>query len=119
MGTQSGASSLNVPPSRLTSLRGLSRGFSRGISEQSSGSAILLRNSWEEKFFSMLMLGENEQSAAAAVAAAQQARGGTVDLANETARLMKENQNTSRVQQLSPQGSERTLSSVSDTEGMD
>mmetsp|Transcript_9156 Transcript_9156/g.14077 ORF Transcript_9156/g.14077 Transcript_9156/m.14077 type:complete len:426 (+) Transcript_9156:185-1462(+) len=117
--TQSGASSLGVPPSRLTSLRGLSMGLSRGISEQSSGSAILLRNSWEEKFFSMLMLGENEQSAAAAVAAAQQARGGTVDLANETARLMKENQNTSRVQQLSPQGSERTLSSVSDTEGMD
>jgi len=116
-----GVSSLGVPPSRLASLRGLSRGVSRGISEQSNGSAILLRNSWEEKFFSMLMLGENEQTAAAAVAAAQQsqqARGGAINIATETARLMKENQNAGRVRQLS-QGSERTLSSVSDAEDMD
>ena len=40
--------------------------MSRGVSGESSASAILLRNSWEDKFFSMLMLGENEQSAAAA-----------------------------------------------------
>lgn len=54
---------LNLPPSRLNSLmsRNLSRGVS-GLSVESSASAVL-RNSWEDKFFSMLMLGENEANA--------------------------------------------------------
>jgi len=74
---------LSLPPSRLNSLRGISRGLSRGISGMSvdsSASAVLLKNSWEDKYFSMLMLGETEQAAAQAaqaqmvadVAAAQQ-----------------------------------------------
>lgn len=53
------------PPERLNSLRGisvLSRGLSgltRGTSIESQNSAVLLRNSWEDKFFSMLMLDDN------------------------------------------------------------
>lgn len=54
------------PLSRLNSLRGISRGMSRGMSVESSASAVLMRNSWEDKFFSMLMLGESEAGAAAA-----------------------------------------------------
>lgn len=57
-------SALNQPPDRLNSLmtRNLSRGVSN-LSVDSSASAVLLRNSWEDKFFSMLMLGENEANA--------------------------------------------------------
>ena len=61
---------LDVPPGRFTSLRGISN-LSRGISGLSRGasiesqSSVLLRNAWEDKFFSMLMLGENEQAAQA------------------------------------------------------
>lgn len=66
---------LNLPPSRLNSLisRGLSRGVS-GLSVDSSASAVLLRNSWEDKFFSMLMLGENEANAQQQVQQQQQAQ---------------------------------------------
>lgn len=52
-------------PGRLNSLRGISAlsrgisGLSRGASIESSASAVLMRNSWEDKFFSMIMLGEN------------------------------------------------------------
>jgi HSF-type DNA-binding len=59
------------PPDRLNSLRGismLSRGLSsvaRGTSAGSNASAVLMRNSWEDKFFSMLMMDENAQNAAA------------------------------------------------------
>jgi hypothetical protein len=59
-------------PDRLNSLRGISTlsrglsGLSRGASIESNASAVLMRNSWEDKFFSMLMLGETEQNAAAA-----------------------------------------------------
>jgi HSF-type DNA-binding len=58
--------SMAAPPDRLNSLRGistLSRGLSgltRGASVESSASAVLMRNSWEDKFFSMLMLEGNE-----------------------------------------------------------
>jgi hypothetical protein len=72
---------VNAVPGRMNSLRGistLSRGLSsglsglaRGTSAESSASAVLLRNSWEDKFFSMLMLGENEASAAASASAAE------------------------------------------------
>ena len=61
---------MSYPPTRLSSLaRGLSRGISnlsRGLSSESQSSAMMLRNSWEDKFFSMLMLGENDAAAAAA-----------------------------------------------------
>jgi len=56
-----------APPDRMNSLRGISTlsrgvsGLTRGASEQSSASAVLMRNSWEDKFFSMLMLDGNEQ----------------------------------------------------------
>jgi hypothetical protein len=74
--------SVNAGPPRMNSLRGistLSRGLSsglsglgaRGTSVDSSASAVLLRNSWEDKFFSMLMLGENEASAAAGASAGE------------------------------------------------
>jgi len=57
---------------RLNSLRGISAltrgisGLSRGASVESSASAVVMRNSWEDKFFSMLMLGENGESQQAA-----------------------------------------------------
>jgi hypothetical protein len=50
---------------RFNSIRGISNlsrgisGLSRGASIESSASAVLMRNSWEDKFFSTLMLGEN------------------------------------------------------------
>ena len=59
--------SMAAPPDRMNSLRGistLSRGLSgltRGASVESSASAVLMRNSWEDKFFSMLMLEGNDQ----------------------------------------------------------
>lgn len=96
-------SAVTLPPSRLSSLaRGLSRGISnlsRGISAESSASAALLRNSWEDKFFSMLMLGENEAAAAAAAqnAAAQnmaamgQTNGAPVGFNNDMQSLMNSN----------------------------
>ena len=69
------------PPERLNSLRGLSvlsrglSGLTRGTSVESSASAVLLRNSWEDKFFSMLMLDENGNATNAAQAAAVAAGG--------------------------------------------
>lgn len=42
------------PMGDLNSLRGISQ-FSRGLSIESSASANLMRNSWDEKLFSMLM----------------------------------------------------------------
>ena len=84
---------LGLPPSRLSSLRGISN-LSRGISGLSRGasiestSSVLLRNTWEDKFFSMLMLGEHENAsaaaAAAAAAAAQQQGLNVADLMNPT-----------------------------------
>ena len=64
------------PGERFNSLRGLSvlsrglSGLARGTSVESSTSAVLLRNSWEDKFFSMLMLDENGNATNAAQAAA-------------------------------------------------
>ena len=55
-------------PDRMNSLRGLSTmsrgisGLTRGASVESSSSAVLMRNSWEDKFFSMLMLEANDQN---------------------------------------------------------
>jgi uncharacterized glyoxalase superfamily protein PhnB len=63
---------MGAPPDRLNSLRGisaLSRGLSRGASIESNASAVLMRNSWEDKFFSMLMLESNEQQNAQAASA--------------------------------------------------
>ena len=113
---------LTVPPSRLNSLRGISRGISRGLSVESSASAVLLRNSWEDKFFSMLMLGENEQqnqtdieNSAGPISddaiEAAIANGGTIPGAVKAGTDMNPHH-------MSPQGSERTLSSVSTTEAI-
>jgi hypothetical protein len=58
---------MGAPPDRTNSLRGistLSRGLSgltHSTSVESSASAVVMRNSWEDKFFSMLMLDGNEQ----------------------------------------------------------
>lgn len=83
-----------LPPSRLNSLaRGLSRGLSnlsRGVSVESNASAVLLRNSWEDKFFSMLMLGEGD-AAAAQNAAAQNMAGMSGLNASELQTLMNNN----------------------------
>jgi hypothetical protein len=57
---------VGLPAERFNSLRGISNlsrglsGLSRGASIESQGS-VILRNQWEDKFFSMLMLGENGQ----------------------------------------------------------
>jgi hypothetical protein len=56
---------MGAPPDRMNSLRGISTlsrgvsGLTRGASVESSASAVLMRNSWEDKFFSMLMLDNN------------------------------------------------------------
>ncbi len=61
--TQNLPGALSIPPDRLSSLRGISN-LSRGISSLSRGASIesqssaLLSNTWEDKFFSMLMSGE-------------------------------------------------------------
>jgi len=52
--------------------RGLSVGMPRGLSTDSSASAVMMKNSWEDKFFHALMLGDND----AAVAAQQQMAAG-------------------------------------------
>jgi hypothetical protein len=60
-----------APPERFNSLRGISQiardisGLDRGVSIESSASAVLMRSSWEDKFFSMLMLDANDQGTAA------------------------------------------------------
>lgn len=64
--------SLSMPPGRPDSLRGFSalqRGLSnlsRGMSAESQGGNAMLGNGFEDKFFSMLMNGENQKNAAAA-----------------------------------------------------
>jgi len=68
VGLQPPMGAMPAPPDRLNSLRGISTlsrgvsGLTRGASEQSSSSAVLMRNSWEDKFFSMLMLDGNGES---------------------------------------------------------
>lgn len=63
---------LSLPPGRVDSLRGmsaLSRGISnlsRGMSAESQGGNAMLGNAFEDKFFSMLMNGENQKNAAGA-----------------------------------------------------
>ena len=89
MGTGGGG-----PPERLNSLRGLSvlsrglSGLTRGTSVESSASAVLLRNSWEDKFFSMLMLDENgnatNAAAAAAAASGGEHQGGPVRISDRS-----------------------------------
>jgi len=136
---------LTLPPSRLNSLRGISRGVSRGVSVESSASAILLRNSWEDKFFSMLMLGENEQQqhqqqqhqqqqqqqvdgdiangpisdvAMEAMVAAAAANGGTVPGVVKSTTHDQNGHHHLAQPHLPTQGSDRTLSSVSTTEAI-
>ena len=64
--------SLSMPLGRPDSLRGFSalqRGLSnlsRGMSAESQGGNAMLGNGFEDKFFSMLMNGENQKNAAAA-----------------------------------------------------
>lgn len=76
------------PPDRMNSLRGLSvlsrgiSGLARGTSVESSASAVLLRNSWEDKFFSMLMLDENGNATNGAGAGSQDPAGGHGSMAN-------------------------------------
>jgi HSF-type DNA-binding len=114
---------LSLPPSRMNSLRGISRGVPRGASEQSSVSAVLLRNSWEDKFFSMLMLGENEQAQQQAQAAIDAVNGGPISdasldaaIAHDAGPIMNTRSHATDRLSLSRQDSEQSLSSVSDTE---
>ena len=80
-GMQAPIGNMPAPPDRLNSLRGISTlsrgvsGLTRAASEQSSSSAVLMRNSWEDKFFSMLMLDGNN-----AETGGVDANGGDVDL---------------------------------------
>jgi len=70
--TQNLTGSLSLPPGRVDSLRGisaLSRGISnlsRGMSAESQGGNAMLGNAFEDKFFSMLMNGENQKNAVGA-----------------------------------------------------
>jgi hypothetical protein len=124
------------PPSRLNSLRGISRGMSRGMSVESSSSAVVMRNSWEDKFFSMLMLGETEAGAAAAANAyteQQAAAAGGANAEAAAAAPMSEDVQVNAslaaspggapaeppplgIPKLSPTLSERSLSSVSSSD---
>lgn len=60
--------SMGAPPDRMNSLRGISTlsnglsGLTHSTSAESSASAVVMRTSWEDKFFSMLMLDGNEHS---------------------------------------------------------
>ena len=79
LGIQAPIGAMAAPPDRMNSLRGISTmsrgisGLTRGASEQSTASAVLMRNSWEDKFFSMLMLdGTNAETSGV--------NGGDVDL---------------------------------------
>jgi hypothetical protein len=65
---------VHVPPGRFNSLRGistLSRGITeamaRGTSVESTTSGVVLRNSWEDRIFSMLMLDNNDSTAVTAL----------------------------------------------------
>jgi len=68
--TQNLPGSLSLPPGRVDNLRGfsaLSRGISnlsRGMSAESQGGGNAMGNAFEDKFFSMLMNGENQKNAA-------------------------------------------------------
>lgn len=58
--------SMPAPPNRLNSLRGISTlrsisGLSRGASLDSTGSAVFMRNGWEDKMFSQIMLGDSSE----------------------------------------------------------
>ena len=72
----------NVPDNnRFPSIgigRGLSLGMSRGLSTESTSSAVIMKNSWEDKFFHSLMLGDNEGAAAAQQQMAANNAGGSV-----------------------------------------
>lgn len=55
-------------PARFPSVsfgRGFSLGPNRALSNESTASAALMKNSWEDKFFHALMLGDNEAATAA------------------------------------------------------
>ena len=81
LGIQAPIGAMPAPPDRLNSLRGISTmsrgisGLTRGASEQSTASAVLMRSSWEDKFFSMLMLDGNN-----AETSGVDGNGGDVDL---------------------------------------
>ena len=62
--------------------RGLSVGMPRGLSTDSSASAVLMKNSWEDKFFHALMLGDNDAAAAAQQQIAAGNGGGSIGGAN-------------------------------------
>ena len=62
--------------------RGLSVGMPRGLSTDSSASAVLMKNSWEDKFFHALMLGDNDAAAAAQQQIAAGNGGGSLGGAN-------------------------------------
>lgn len=123
MAAQGVPAALVLPPSRLNSLRGISRGVSRGVSEQSSASAVLMRNSWEDKFFSMLMLGETEAAQQHSQGPMEVGSGGPVSdaalhaaIANEA--VVMNNAPRDHRLSLSRADSGGSLSSVSDAEPM-
>jgi len=104
--------SMGAVPGRLNSLRGisqLSRGLSRGASIESSASAVLMRNSWEDKFFSMLMLeGNGDQTANAANVAPTPIVGGNNVTSSEAPATV-----SNRSSNFTPNTGDNDLSSVS------
>lgn len=51
-----------APSARMESLRGLSFGLARGQSVESTTSAVLMKNSYDDNIFSMLMMGDENQT---------------------------------------------------------
>jgi hypothetical protein len=97
------------PPGRLNSLRGIS-GLSRGISGLSRGasmesqSSALLSNTWEDKFFSMLMSGDK----AGAVQAAQDSMNPT-PMADPTGLMNRNGMNAALLSRVSSVGQQSRL----------
>jgi len=108
-----------APPDRMNSLRGISTlsrgvsGLTRGGSEQSSASAVLMRNSWEDKFFSMLMLDGNGDPTGGTNAPADLSPTPINENAMNAAPLTVSNDSTMSRMKTMPEGEGDDLSDVS------
>jgi hypothetical protein len=99
-------------PDRMNSLRGISTmsrgisGLTRGASVESSASAVLLRNSWEDKFFSMLMLEANDQNIISeSNVSPTPINVGPITISEETGIDISQLNNTAQLQQIPMQSS--------------
>lgn len=100
---------MGAPPDRMNSLRGISTlsrgmsGLSRGTSVESSASAVLMRTTWEDKFFSMLMLDGSDQGVTEANLSPTPINEGPPATVSETSTVLQTMANKARLQQHSEQ----------------